>query len=96
MSNSNNSAWKKYITPGVIILIVTGLIGFIANGFSEDLKEKADNKTLQMYIEQQEKKDVLINDQRNLEQRLQQKSVDDRFMMQQNNIEHMIEILKDK
>ena len=92
MPENNNNTWKKYLTPAIIVVIVMGLVGFIANGFSEDLKEKADNKTLQMYIIQQEK-----------QKELEQKSIDDRFKMQQKNteqqqknMEQLINILKDK
>lgn len=96
MVEKNNHTWKKYLTPAIIVMIVMALVGFIANSFSEELKEKADNKTLQMYIIQQEK-----------QKDLEQKSIDDRFKMQQKNteqqqeqqqksMEQLINILKDK
>lgn len=96
MTTSTNNTWKKYITPGVIVVIIMGLVGFIANSFSEELKEKADNKTLQMYIMQQEKKDIQSIQDRKDQRQLQQKSIDDKFMMQQRNIEQLINVLKDK
>ena len=95
--------WKKYITPAVIVLVIMTLLGFIANGFSEDLKAKADNQTLQMYIKQQEKKDELkekskIEQQKAVDDKFsaQQKSMDDRFIMQQENLKQLLEILRNK
>jgi hypothetical protein len=95
--------WKKYITPAVIVLVIMTLLGFIANGFSEDLKAKADNQTLQMYIIQQEKRDAL-KEKAEIERQkawadkfiIQQKAMDDRFKMQQENMKQLLEILKDK
>jgi hypothetical protein len=46
----------QMITPAVMAIIL-GLVAFIANGFSEELKEKANNETLKMYMEDQEKRD---------------------------------------
>ena len=95
--------WKKYITPAVIVLVIMSLLEFIANSFSEDLKEKADNKTLQMYIIQQEKKDALKEKAKAEQQKAmddkfkdQQKVMDDKFRMQQENIKQLLEILRDK
>ena len=96
MTEKNNNTWKKYITPGIIVMIIMALVGFIANSFSEELKEKADNKTLQMYIMQQEKKDASEIQQRKEHQEIERKSIDDKFMMQQRNIEQLINVLKDK
>ena len=96
MTEKNNNTWKKYITPGIIVMIIMALVGFIANSFSEELKEKADNKTLQMYIMQQEKKDASEIQQRKEQQEIERKSIDDKFMMQQRNIEQLINVLKDK
>ena len=79
------------------------LMGFIANSFSEDLKEKADNQTLQMYIIQQEKKDALkekstAEQQKAIDEKFkdQQKVMDDKFRMQQENLKQLLEILRNK
>ncbi|MBR9682660.1 MAG: hypothetical protein GOV02_03205 [Candidatus Aenigmarchaeota archaeon] len=50
--------WKKFITPGIIVVVIISLVGIIYNGLASELNEKADNKTIQMYILQQEKDSV--------------------------------------
>ena len=71
--------WKKYVTPAAIVAIILGLLGAIYNGVASDLKGKADNETIQMYIMQQEKKDTLERDQFQMQQKrddLKQKELD--------------------
>lgn len=71
--------WKKYITPVVIVAIITALVGVIYTTMAADLKEKADNKTIQMYILQQEKKDDVTQKANELKQQeldIKQKELD--------------------
>ena len=71
--------WKKFITPAVIVAVIIALVGVIYNGMAADLNEKADNKTIQMYILQQEKeserRDKLIEEQKK-ENALKQKELE--------------------
>lgn len=46
---------KKFITPAIIIAIIMSLIGSIYNGIASELKDKADNQTIQMYIQLRDK-----------------------------------------
>jgi len=71
--------WKKIITPAIIIAIITALVGVIYNSMASDLKGKADNQTIQMYIMQQEKKDDLVKETLKEQQKaneLKQKELD--------------------
>lgn len=71
--------WKKYITPAVIVAIIIALVSVIYNTMAADLKEKADNQTIQMYIIQQEKKDDAqqrANELKQKELELKQKELD--------------------
>jgi hypothetical protein len=49
--------WIVQSTMPFIFAIVVGLIAFITNGFSEDLKGKANNDTVIRFLEDQKKKD---------------------------------------
>jgi predicted PurR-regulated permease PerM len=88
--------WKRYSVPTLIVLVIFGLIGVIFNGMADDIKstqaqieilkkEKVDNDTLKLLIEQQSKM---------LE--MQQKSIDDKFNMQQKSIEQTLKVLQNK
>jgi uncharacterized membrane protein YhiD involved in acid resistance len=71
--------WKKFITPAVIVIIISALVGVIYSTMAADLKGKADNQTIQMYIMQQEKKDDLVKETLKEQQKaneLKQKELD--------------------
>ena len=61
--------WKKFIQPAVIVAVITALVGVIYTSMASDLKEKADNQTIQMYILQQEKKDEITQKANELKQK---------------------------
>lgn len=90
--------WKKYITPAVIVAVIMALVGVIWNTMAADLKEKADNQTIQMYIIQQEKKDDAqqkANELKQKELELKQKELDiqqRQLELKQKEVETKIEI----
>ena len=45
--------WVGIATP-IIFAVILGLLGIVYNGLAEEVKEKVDNKTLQLMIEKQE------------------------------------------
>ena len=45
--------WVSIATP-IIFAVILGLLGIVYNGLAEEVKEKVDNKTLQLMIEKQE------------------------------------------
>lgn len=103
MSNSNNNhTWKKYITPGIIVVIIMGLVGFIANGFSEELKRKVDNKTIQMYIVEQGKQTIQqqkANELKDKELSIEQEKIDIKVReieLKTKEVEVKLKILMDK
>jgi negative regulator of sigma E activity len=54
-------AWVNIAAP-VIFAVILGLTGVVYNSIAEDLKQKVDNKTLQLMIEKQDIKfEALIN-----------------------------------
>jgi len=88
--------WKKFITPAVIVMVITALIGVIYTGMASDIDEqkkkievlsekKVDNDTLKMLIEQQSKLTEM-----------QQKAIDDKFNMQQRTIEELIKKMPER
>lgn len=101
-TKKNNNIWKKYITPGIIALIIMGLVGFIGKGFSEDLKNKVDNKTIQMYIKQQEKQTEQrqkTNELKDKELTIEQEKIDIKVReleLKTKEVEVKIKILMDK
>ena len=71
--------WKKFITPAIIVVIISALVGVIYSTMAADLKGKADNQTIQMYIMQQEKKDNIVKESLKEQQKaneLKQKELD--------------------
>ena len=49
--------WIIQATMPLLFAVFMGLVAFIANGFSEDLKGKANNETVILYIQKQKETD---------------------------------------